>query len=346
MSKRSATDIRLFVRKLLYFMFVQGCIWIAVLALYIKHETTNPHGFGRGYTAAAIDKHNRLVQQAHPRIVFVGGSNLAFGLDSAAIERSLPYKTVNMGLNLSLGLDFMLREIEPFLVPGDIVVISPEYEQFIDAYPGNVNALFTQAVYHPQSIRFFSYKHLAVLLDQGFLVIGGITRAAMRFAAEGVSTEDPSNINNLNNPYIRSAFNEYGDITWHHDMERKKIKIRPFGQSSPESITRVIDRLNQFSDDCRTAGVAVFYSYPPIFLGQLQAYQAMIQDIASNLTNRLHFPILDTPEEMSFTTEYIFDHEYHLTLQGKRIRTNHIITTLGKTLGHSSSSHEDGLREE
>ena len=149
MTNPRVPDMRLFARKMLLFMLVQGVIWTGVVALYVRYETTNPAGFGKRYAAATIDKHNRLAQQPSPRIVFVGGSNLAFGLDSAAIERSLGYNTVNMGLDLSLGLDFMLREIEPLLERGDVVVVSPEYEQFVDMYPGKVTSLFSEAANYP-----------------------------------------------------------------------------------------------------------------------------------------------------------------------------------------------------
>jgi len=333
MDKSSAPGMRLFARKILLFMVVQGFIWTGIVALYIRYETTNSEGFGKGYLAAAIDKHNRLAQRPFPRIVFVGGSNLAFGLDSAEIERSLGYYTVNMGLDLSLGLDFMLREIEPFLARGDVVVISPEYEEFIDMYPGRVTTLFPEATNYPHAIRFFSYKHLALFIDQGLVVIGGVTRAAIRFLTDGVSSEQ-----RVDNPYVRSAFNEYGDITRHHDLRRRNITITQFGSPSPESITRAIDRLNQFHDRCRREGIAVFYSYPPIVRGQLQAYSEVIHDIASNLTKRLHFPILDTPEAMSFAIDYMFDHEYHLSFEGKQIRTNHLIASLRKELRPGNTS--------
>jgi hypothetical protein len=330
MSQSSAPSIRLFVRKMLLFMMIQGLIGTGIVALYIRSETTKGDGFAKGYLGATIDKHNRLAQQPPPRVVFVGGSNLAFGLDSSEIERSLGYNIVNMGLDLSLGLDFMLREIEPFLARGDVVVISPEYEEFIDMYPGKVTTLFPEAIVYPRSMQFFSYRHFALLLDEGLILIGEITRAAMRFLTEGVIGEQRSD-----NSYVRSAFNEYGDITRHHNLKRRDLSIRQFGAFSPESITRVIDRLNQFNDHCRREHISVFYSYPPIFTGQLQAYTETIYEIASNLSRRLHFPILDTPEEMSFPIDYMFDHEYHLSLAGKQIRTNHLIATLRKQLSNS-----------
>jgi len=323
----SAPHMRLFLRKVLLFLLVQCLIWTGVVALYIKSETAKGDGFADGYLGATIDKHNRLTQQQSPRIVFVGGSNLAFGLDSAAVERSLGYYPVNMGLDISLGLDFMLSEIEPFLARGDVVVVSPEYEEFIDMYPGKAITLFPEAIIYPRAVRFFSYRHFALLLDEGLMLIGEITRAAVRFLTLGVSNEVRSD-----NPYVRSAFDEYGDITRHHNLKPRHITIRHFAQPTPESITRVIDRLNQFDDRCRNQGISVFYSYPPIFSGQLQAYTEMIHDIARNLAHRLQFPILNNPDETSFPLNYMFDHEYHLTLPGKQIRTNQLIARLRKKL--------------
>jgi hypothetical protein len=66
----------------------------------------------------------------------------------------------------------------------------------------------------------------------------------------------------------------------------------------------------------------------------------MIHDIASNLTHRLHFPILDTPDEMSFPANYMFDHEYHLTLPGKQIRTKKLITTVRRNLGNPEDTSD------
>ena len=71
MTDPRAPDMRLFARKMLLFILVQGVIWTGVVALYIRYETTNADGFGKGYLAAAIDKHNRL-DKAIAGIVFVG----------------------------------------------------------------------------------------------------------------------------------------------------------------------------------------------------------------------------------------------------------------------------------
>ena len=72
-----------------------------------------------------------LAQDAEKtRLVLVGGSAAAFGVDSALLEEQLPqYKVVNFGLYAALGTRVMLDLSEPLLREGDLVVVLPEQQQ-------------------------------------------------------------------------------------------------------------------------------------------------------------------------------------------------------------------------
>src|SRR5690606_17377891 len=77
------------------------------------------------YAKASVDKHARLAAPGSAKLVLVGGSNLAFGVDSAELERELKgFRVVNMGMNAYLGLRFMLSEVMEDLEKGDVVVLS------------------------------------------------------------------------------------------------------------------------------------------------------------------------------------------------------------------------------
>ena len=58
------------------------------------------------YLMAYKSKTARLITCPTPRIVFIGGSNLAFGLDSHMIEDSLHCHVVNMGLHGGIGIRY------------------------------------------------------------------------------------------------------------------------------------------------------------------------------------------------------------------------------------------------
>src|SRR5689334_933484 len=49
------------------------------------------------YFLAAVDKQRLVARQPSPRLIFVGGSSMAFGLDSAAVAQACGYHPVNMG---------------------------------------------------------------------------------------------------------------------------------------------------------------------------------------------------------------------------------------------------------
>src|SRR6266446_5897165 len=327
-----------FVRYLSCFLIIQACVCGGVLVLYKRYAAFTLNK--TGYLAASVDKHHLLVQQPSPRIVFVGGSNFAFGLDSLAIERSLGYHPINMGLHLALGLDFMLAEIEAFLKPDDVVLISLEYEHFVDLYTEDGGTLFTEIQSDPHSIHFLTFRHLALFCDQGLIIIGSMTRRDINWLTGWLTGEAPTKaLPELKTAYRRSSFNQFGDAIAHHDFVPKPFSIYQYRPPTRASIDRIIHRLNAFHDHCQRQGILTFYSYPPLVQGQMQANADTIHKIAFNLSQRLNFPLLDTPEEMSYPLDDFFDHPYHLTAAGTHSRTDHLIEKLrGKLVRVLSTS--------
>src|SRR5688500_9034323 len=54
---------------------------------------------GNDYGLATVLKHDRLARDVPRKIVFIGGSNLAFGMDSGMVEKATGLPVVNMGMN-------------------------------------------------------------------------------------------------------------------------------------------------------------------------------------------------------------------------------------------------------
>src|SRR4051812_14897263 len=97
------------------------------------------HAADDNYLAAVLEKDRLIRNTPSPKIILVGGSNLAFGIDSKAIQDSLGLKVVNMGLYAKLGLRYMLAQVKPYIKPGDIVVVVPEYDQFYGDFANGDN---------------------------------------------------------------------------------------------------------------------------------------------------------------------------------------------------------------
>ena len=73
--------------------------------------------------ASLIDKVQRLENLHEPKIVLIGDSNLAFGIDSEKIEEAFGMPVVNMGLHGGLGNAFHEEMTRLNVTEGDIYII-------------------------------------------------------------------------------------------------------------------------------------------------------------------------------------------------------------------------------
>lgn len=312
-----------FLRNLSLFLLVQLIIWGGVLWVYARHRP-----FGRLFLAATIDKDKLLAEEPSPRMVFVGGSNLAFGIDSERVGRELGYHPVNMGLHVSLGLDFMLREVEPGLRAGDVVVVSPEYELYGERhYPGEGDILFSALEQRPANIRYFGWRNALPLLDKGYFIASDILNYDLRCLSSGA--KDPNEQEDPNNVYRRDAFNRAGDVVAHRLLPPKSIEIPSIaGEMSEASIKRTINRLNAFATICRQRGARIFYAFPTVSEPYFERNRATIYGIASALNRGLEFPVVNAPDEEHQPPGNFFDTYYHLNAVGIEKRSDNLIERL------------------
>ncbi len=156
------------------------------------------------YFYALKNKLEVLGSTQSPKIAFIGGSNVAFGVDCHAISDSFGIKTINTALHASLGIKFQIESAEPFLRKGDIVIIMPEYEQFYgSAWGGSELA---------PAIKSTSYNNLRLLSPaQMMAFISGVPQAAYDNFNKGIDSA-----------YNSKNFNEIGDEVRHRYATRKK----------------------------------------------------------------------------------------------------------------------------
>ena len=93
-----------------------------------------------------------------------------------------------------------------------------------------------------------------------------------------------------------------------------------------------VDHLNQFGADCQRKGCRVFFSHSPYERRYFERYRESILLLEDLLKKRLTIPMLDTAEELTFSSEEIFDLEYHLNLTGKLRRSEMVAERLARVL--------------
>ena len=82
--------------------------------------------YSETYYAALHKQYDRLCSVNEPKVVVVGGSNVAFGLDSELFEELYGRPSVAFGLYGSCGVKVMMDWSKANINRGDIVVLAPE----------------------------------------------------------------------------------------------------------------------------------------------------------------------------------------------------------------------------
>lgn len=263
------------------------------------------------YLLANVDKNERLASIKEPKLVLIGGSNLAFGLNCKVLEDSLFLSPVNMGLHASIGLCYMMREVEPYLTSGDVLLIVPEYEQFtsecfygefplfeILAREGKYNILFGDFRYYPymcDQLQIFRNNLLSKLTSP--LVLGD---------------------------YSRSHFNVYGDNTGHWELPSKPVMDIPLrGEPQQDIVKQVAAYIRRMEK----RGVKS-YVFPPVYKkGSALLSEEFIRQTEKQLKEN-EIPFQVSSDKYIFADSLFYDTMYHLNKQGVDKRTGLLLNDL------------------
>jgi len=291
-----------------------GAVVAAVLGVYLLLPQSRS-----AVMAALIDKEMLLQATPGPRIIFVGGSSAAFGIDSDRVHQAFSPRyagVVNTGLHGGLGLRFMLDFVRPYLKAGDLVVLAPEYSLLNDLHDDRTALNSALAEYPP----LWRYVSSADGLEPGTILRTVQHRARRTLGLVSESVEPV---------YTRSGFNAHGDLVSHLGrVPDAALNPVPLTFMTPaETALRI---LNTFYEACGTQGVSVVLTFAP--------YPRELHN-ASGLPGWLdHFkartpiPVISKPGDYLLGLHLFFDTVYHLNAEGRQVRTTRLIADLQRAL--------------
>jgi hypothetical protein len=286
------------------------------------------------YVLSIIDKHKILAGTKGPKIALAGGSNLAFGIDSAAIQDKFSIPVVNMGVNAGFGLGRILDDISRFLHKGDALLIVPEYDHFTSEWNGSGAAY--ELIFDARQYRLLwsSYYGLpSGFSDQISMRLGIGLRTIRDSAKNGVEKIIKQNENEQDkeetttNPlaYSRDGFNEYGDYVKHLRMENQ-----PFVSSENLGIINrtYFKNFFRFVDKLTGRGITVILSYPSYEEQSFRNSAELIKELDMLFRAKENLLVISTPESYCYPAEYFYDTVYHLNAEGRAVRTSQLIRDL------------------
>jgi hypothetical protein len=308
------------------------------------------------YLGALLDKHHRLAAlSSKQKIIFVGGSNLAFGLDSQAVERAFGLPVVNMGVNGKLGLCYFLDCVRGHVGQGDLIVIVPEYRNFsfgpemadeLHQYVAEVFP-FDKGYPDPQQDWTFPlidirFQIIAAQKELQLSLLRAVDRLALKWAATAL-LEPPGKHEFL--PCLRrKGFSKEGDVlaqflppAVEEIPAKKKLIIEHIEPLSPAAEDRAVGVINDFASFARARGAQAVYLFPPYYRPGSDESRRL-QALADRLRQRLTIPVPSNPEQSFFAFEDLYESNYHLNAESRERHTQQVITDLKPFLSGGAPS--------
>jgi len=270
-------------------------------------------------------KHARLKETDGAKIVLIGGSSLAFGLDSALLEEYMGMPVVNYGLYATIGTKAMLDLSRAHIGRGDIVVLCPETDAQTYSLYYNAHSMW-QAIDSDPSL----------FLDTGLDNFGKLAAGFPAFALEKLNfvrqnaKPAPSGI------YAEASFNEYGDVS----VERKYNEMPTnYDPSMTISLTPAlldedfVSYLNEYAASCRLRGAKVYFSFPPMNDAAVTSTAEETDAFYVTLGQSLDFPVISDVRDYILPSAYFYDTNFHLNSRGALLRTSLLADDLLRALG-------------
>lgn len=276
------------------------------------------------YLSEYTTKVELLEKTPQPRMVFIGGSNLPFGINSKLIGEAMNRHVINFGLHGGLGVRYLLTDCRPYLKRGDVAVLQFEYEHFYNSGQGESYLLFMMA----------NNWRKCYLLDfaQWRTIISEIPSEAMfnlkrlRRSITKHTLDTP--VNGKRFDYAKSGFNEWGDEVAH--FQYPSTFIQPDLPATKVVDPEFFDWLAATVAEYEKAGIKVVM-LPPVCV-ESQFKTSYNEEIAKEL-NRVHLSYIIEPDSMVLPDSCAFNTGYHLNQKGVELNTRKIIRILSSKGG-------------
>lgn len=286
-------------------------IYLGLFFIFVPAQYTD------NYNASLVDKVNRLESINEPKIILVGNSNLAFGMDSQLIEEEIGMPVVNLGLHGGLGNKFLERIALLNINEGDLVIIC--HSDYSDKNElGQADLTWITLENHWELWKIPDAEEWTELLPA--LPDYIFNAASLYLSGRGNQSSDEF--------YGRDAFNEWGDNISRREPNQYNIveEAVQVSQISDECVKRI----NEMNAYCNAVGAKLVIAGYPIMIGETTPDEEEYIEFQMELEERMDCDIISDFTDYFFAKDCFFDGYLHMTNEGARLRTLQLIDDLIK----------------
>ena len=313
-------------------------ILISPIVFVVSYALSLPKVYSETFYGALNEKYERLNSLEGEKIVVVGGSSVAFGLDSELLERYTGMPVVNFGLYADLGTKMMLDLSLSGISEGDVVILAPELDrQTLSLYFNNESALM--ALDDDMTMA----RHLKV--KDILSCIGGAWKYAQDKRDRYLGNTEIS----LDAIYRSEYFDEYGDFDYPRSENVMKSYYDPNNHivldksEYGKELDEFINYVNDYIKKCTRLGAKVLFSYCPMNeLGlSVGSDSEAIAEFDAFLKDNLKCEIISDIGDYILNPGYFFDTNFHLNDTGVKLRTIRLARDLRISEGIMQGSLDD-----
>ncbi len=291
--------------------------------VWLFHVALDTPVYRHTYYAALEKQFDRLVKIEENKVVLVGGSNVAFGVDSRLFQELYGKPLVSLGLYGLFGTRLMMELSKANLQSGDIVIICPELSA--GAYRNDING---EAIWKAVETR------PDMLLAMGTEAVGSAFQSLIPFVVDKYAYLSSGTQPQNEGVYQYDSVSTYGEILQGlrpGNIMRTGCLSEPVLYRIEEMDDAFLDEINRFSASCALRGVTVLFSFPPVNAKALSR-----QDISSDvlyalydgMMARLDCDIISDPNRYVYDEGYFYDTNFHLNDSGVVLRTVQLVRDL------------------
>lgn len=309
------TKMKLLLRKTLYLLLIPPIVFLIGLLL-------PPTPLGKAYLLCAKPAKDSLLQNVKkPRIIFIAGSSMSFGLNSQIIKDSLHLNPINTGTHGGTGLYFMIDNTEKYIQSGDVIVLIAEYHQFYGNFADGGNELLRVIFDNSEPLSFLKLRKNQFLKTYPYIP---------KYAMQKFIPAQYFNIK-MDPVYSKKCYNQYGDAVAHWDIKREG-KVVPFNTIEGGDFNfDLLKSIVAFNKTVQSKGALLLVSFPPYQEESFNNCKDQIHFIEKELRNQ-DLKIIGTPERYIMTDDMIYDTPYHTNKNGANRRTQLLLEDLKNVL--------------
>lgn len=273
--------------------------------------------------------YRKLKETEGKKIVLIGNSNIAFGVDSALIQEELEadfceYTVCNFGLYGAIGTKVMLELALPEIEKDDIVIFAPELSR-------QALSMYFSA---PEAWRAIeSNREMVLCLSEE--EITSLVANYVSFVAEKYSYEEVIVMDGI---YAASSFDDNCDLK--NYSREENIMFDGYDSNNPISLdfaqfdTAFVEYLNAYNEKITARGATMYYSFCPMNKKALEEdYEIQLEELYEQINKAIDFEIIGNPYNYVMDCEWFYDSNVHLNSAGMTLRSIILTEEIKNVLG-------------